>query len=338
MDKTALALLILALHCLGTLQIAESAALQDQEHQLFASPLFGSPGGGDPFDDGITAIIPHTVRIASLIVCYGDAVDGIQVNYTLEDGKIFVGFSHGVTEKCTKKLIEFKQGESIVHIEGKTQTTYGYISQLTLFTTTIGGLPSTYGPFGLGGDSDKPFSMTGTVIGIFGRAGQVLDALGLYVESNPVATPTTSYKKTDLIGGTGGDGFDDFLSDSEKPFKITNMLINYGSVINGIQVKYLLPSGAISTVLHGVLSRDNWQYDGILDFDDDEWITRVDISSGPSHVVDYLQVETTNSKGSVRSYGPFGKVFMGNVTTVHGVVYGFFGRCGNQLDALGFYV
>ena len=143
-----------------------------------------------------------------------------------------------------------------------------------------------------------------------------------------------SYKKTDLIGGAGGDSFDDFLSNSKTPFKITNMLINYGSAINGIQVTYLLPSRATSTVLHGVLSRDNWQYDGILDFNNDEWITHVDISSGLSHVVDCLEIKTTNSKGSLRSYG---LVFvMGNVTTVHGVVYGFFGRCGNQLDALGF--
>ena len=336
MDKTVLALSILVLHCLNTLESA--AAAQDKsEYHLFASPLFGSPGGGDPFDDGVTAIVPQAVRIASLAICSGDAVDEIQVNYTLEDGKNYVGFSHGVTEKCTKKLIEFKQEETIVRIEGKTQVTYGYISQLTLFTMTIGGLPSTYGPFGLGGDSDKPFSMTGTVIGIFGRAGQVLDAIGLYINPNPAST--TSYKQTNPIGGGGGDGFDDFLSDTgEKPFKITNMLINYGSAINGIQVTYRSPSGASSTLLHGVLSRDNWQYDGVLDFDEDEWITRVNISSGPSHVVDYLKVETTNSKGSVRSYGPFGKVFMGNVTTVNGVVYGFFGRCGNQLDALGFYI
>ena len=32
------------------------------------------------------------------------------------------------------------------------------------------------------------------------------------------------------------------------------------------------------TVLHGVLSQDNWQYDGILDFNEGEWVTRVDIS------------------------------------------------------------
>ena len=85
-----------------------------------------------------------------------------------------------------------------------------------------------------------------------------MDAIGLYIDPNPASN--TSYKRTDPIGGGSGgsDGFDDFLSDaSEKPFKITNMLINYGSVINGIQVTYLLPNGASSTVLHGVLSQDS---------------------------------------------------------------------------------
>ena len=222
MEKAVLAILILVALHLSALQTADSAP-HDQS-RLFTSPLFGFPGGGDPFDDGITAIVPHAVHIASLSVCHGDAVDGIQVNYTLEDGKTLVGFSHGVTDKCTKKFIEFREGESIVRIEGKTQATYGYVSQLTLFTATVGGLPSTYRPFGLGGDSDEPFSVTGAAIGFFGRAGQVLDALGLYIDPSSEAA-TISYKMTNLIGGGGGDGFDDFLSNSEKPLKITNMLI-----------------------------------------------------------------------------------------------------------------
>lgn len=55
MDKTVLSLLILAFHCLKADQGRE------EHHELFASPLFGSLGGGDPFDDGITALVPHTV-------------------------------------------------------------------------------------------------------------------------------------------------------------------------------------------------------------------------------------------------------------------------------------
>ena len=48
-----------------------------------------------------------------------------------------------------------------------------------------------------------------------------LDAIGLYNDPNPAST--TSYKRTDPIGGGGGDRFDDFPSAGEKPSKITNM-------------------------------------------------------------------------------------------------------------------
>ena len=324
---------------LASLLIVAFASVQTASAAgLIASPLLGSPGGGDPFDDGITAVVPHVVRVASLCICHGDGVDGIQANYTLEDGSTLVGFTHGMKDKnCTKRLIEFKEGETIVHIEGKTQVTFGYVSQLTFFTAILGGLPSVYGPFGRSSDSDIPFSVAGTTVGFFGRTGQIMDAIGLYINSS---IPPNMYKKTDLIGGEGGDGFDDFLpaGDSEKPSKISNMVVNHGKQINGIEVTYMLPSGASSTVLHGVLKRDTYQFDGILDFDHDEWITQVNISSGASHVVDYLMIQTTDSRGSVRSYGPFGKQFMGNMTTIYGVVYGFFGRSGNQLDALGFYI
>ena len=324
----------------AVLLIAVFASLQTAvvgQQVVTPGPLLGSPGGGDQFDDGVTAVIPHVVHVSSLTICDGDAVDGIQANYTLEDGKSFVSFIHGMKNShCTKKIIEFKEDETIVRIEGKTQASFGYISQLTLFTTVVGELPFIYGPFGLGGDSDIPFSMAGSTVGFFGRSGTILDAIGLYIDSS---VPLSFYKKSDVIGGEGGDGFDDFSSDNEKnPVKISNMIVNYGAHVNGIQVTYTLPNGVSSTVLHGVLSRDTLQFDGILDFANNEWITQVNISSGASHVVDYLFFQTTNSKGSVRSYGPFGKPTMGNITTIYGVVYGFFGRSGHHLDALGFYI
>ena len=49
---------------------------------VYSGPLLGSNTGGDPFDDGITAVVPHVMQVASLSICYGDFVDGIQANYT----------------------------------------------------------------------------------------------------------------------------------------------------------------------------------------------------------------------------------------------------------------
>ena len=89
---------------------------------------------------------------------------------------------------CTKKTIDFKEGETIERIEGKI-VSLGYVSQLTLFTTTVGGFSSTDGPFGHGDDSNTPysnipFSMVGSTVGFFGRSGHYLDAIGLYIDSS----------------------------------------------------------------------------------------------------------------------------------------------------------
>ena len=56
---------------------------------------------------------------------------------------------------------------------------------------------------------------------------------------------------------------------------------------------------------------------GVLNFADDELITQVDISSGQFLTINYLKIVTTDSKGSIKTYGPFGLGY-GNVTSVHG--------------------
>ena len=50
---------------------------------LLTSPLFGGSLGGDPFDDGTTAVIPPVAHLHSVLICYGDAIDGIQLIYIL---------------------------------------------------------------------------------------------------------------------------------------------------------------------------------------------------------------------------------------------------------------
>ena len=324
---------VLLLAAFLPLQIASAA------DPLLASPLFGNAVGGDLFHDGVTAVFPQVARLHSLHICYGDVVDGIQLFYLLQDNTTFIASPHGkVNENCGKNSnmtkIFFKEDETLIHIKGVMQKTWQYISQLTLFTSVAGGPPKTRGgPFGRGGSDDVPFSLTGDIRGIFGRSGSVLDSIGFYI--NTSAVPLTSYQKTDLVGGEGGSEFDDFkilASKNEKPLKITNMIINYGSLIIGIQVTYMVSNGGITTTTHGFLNSQG----AILDFDADEWITKVDISK-KEEAVYYLEIVTTNSKGSIRSYGPYGQV-KGNITTVESVVYGFYGRSSDYyLNALGFY-
>ena len=160
----------------------------------------------------MTAVIPHVAHLYSLLICYGDVVDGIQLVYILQDNGTFIPSPHGkISNKCSKdsnmSKIVFKEGERLVHIEGLIQKTWYFISQLTLFTS-IGGPPKLRGgPFGGGSTSDIQFSLTGDIRGIFGRTGDALDALGFYVNTT---VPLSSYQKTNLIGGKGGIDFDDF--------------------------------------------------------------------------------------------------------------------------------
>ena len=322
---------------------------------MLVSPLFGFPGRGDPFDDGTTALVPRVARVGALNICYEELgiVYSIQLSYTLQDNKTYSGPIHGLCptkpgHNITEKLLNFKEGEIIMRIQGKvTDEEYG-VSELTFFTSTEG-LLSSYGPFGHCFQC-KRFSMTGTLVGIFGRTGLVLNAIGVYILNT--ALPPMLYNKTVLVGGDNKVNFDDFLSGNEQPSKIVSMKINYeflitgdpearmnfDYVVNGIQISYNLPSGVVFTVLHGDLSTNGKQSTGILDFADDEWITQVDISLGQMLVVNYLLIVTLDSKGSVKTYGPFGSDHE-NITSIYGIIRGFYGKSSpDYLDSLGFYV
>ncbi len=346
------------LHAAALIILAASLPLSRSEvtsaSPLFASPLFGSSLGGDQFDDGTTAMIPQVAGLHIVLICYGDMVDGIQLVYKLQDNGTFVAYPHGkIKDQCGKdsnmSKIVFKEGETLIHVEGLVQIKWRFISQLSLFTSINGEPPRLRGkPFGRGGSGDIPFSLTGDIRGIFGRKGDVLDSIGFYVNTN---LPLSFYQKTNVTGGPrpGTDQFDDFeliAAKDEKPLKITNMVVSHGYYINAIQVTYLTSTGIPISLTHGTLNTQNWltnKYFDVLDFEDDEWITSVNIAPRYSEAVDcvgYLEIVTTNSKGSVRSYGPFGKVYTSNITTIEGVIHGFHGSSTDYLavNTLGFYV
>ena len=326
--------------------------------KLLTSPLFGYSLGGDPFDDGTTSVIPPVAHLHSVLVCHGDWIDGIQLVYILQDNGTFIPSPHGkINDNCGKDSnmtkIVFKEDERLVRVEGVVNAGVKYVSQLKLFTSIGGRLPVFKGgPFGR--NSGSPFSLTGDIRGIFGRNGEVLDAIGFYVNAS---LPLSSYNKTPLFAGSdSGIDFDDFKnisSKNETPVKITNIVINNNKVINGIKVTYMVSSGASVTITHGTLKLVTDYTLGqrslsFLDFEADEWITKVNVTisnpgsdSSPIQGVYCLEIETTNSKGTVRSYGPFGsQQFAGTTKTVAGVIYGFYGRSDNSdcIKAIGFYI
>ena len=72
--------------------------------------------------------------------------------------------------------IELEEGEIIKEIHGKTDGVI--LGQLTFITQKPDDTTGTYGPYGQIGDIE--FSADGTIIGFHGRAGSLLDAIGLY--------------------------------------------------------------------------------------------------------------------------------------------------------------
>lgn len=346
-----LILILLIIVCLPSVQSAEAAG-------VLVSPLLGLPGRGDPFDDGTTALVPRVTHVSAIsICCSSEDRLSIQLSYMLEDNKTYTGPIHGICpNESEKHFIEFKEGEEIIRIEVKNNNnnngddSYG-IGQLAFFTLTKQGVLSSYGPFGSCWQC-KSFSVAGTVVGIFGESGSSLTAMGVYVLNS--ALPSSLYNKTALIGENKVN-FDDVFNGNEQPSKITSMKIvtefvimggagmEFFNVITGIQVTYSLPSGATSTLIHGDIevgrSVGRPQSVGILDFADDEWITQVDASLGneTSHE-QCIKIVTTNSKSSVKTYGPFVTECEPTIS-VHGILRGFYGYSEDRgLSSLGFYI
>ena len=315
--------------------------------KLLASPLYGNPTGGVPFDDGTGAVISQVTRLHSMLLCYGDWIFGIQVVYILENNDTFPASPHGtidnncsISKGLTMSKIVFEEDERLVHIEGLADMNerWRYVSQLRLFTS-VGGRPPAFRGGATGRISGLPFSLTGNIRGIFGRSGDVLNALGFYM------LPFSGYNKTALFSGTdGGIVFDDFKnlsSRNETPIKITNMVINHNNkLISGIEVTYMVSRGAHINVTHGAPVAINTSG---INLETDEWITEVtfaisDPAVSPVLGVLCLGIGTTNSKGAVKSYGPFGIQPCYGRMYVEGVIYGLYGRVGNDsINAIGFY-
>ncbi|TXG56072.1 hypothetical protein EZV62_017385 [Acer yangbiense] len=121
--------------------------------------------------------------IIEIVINYGDVVDSVAfVSFNSATGKTVFSGTHGGKGGASRKiLIDKLSGEYLSLISGKTRDNYcgkKIIGSLTFHTNL-----HKYGPFGVAsvGDAFEIPMENGKIVGFFGRAGNWVDALGIYV-------------------------------------------------------------------------------------------------------------------------------------------------------------
>ena len=314
---------------ISTIQCGDAA-----QSKVISSPLFGSAELGHWFDDGMATVSPPAIRLGSLNISWGAFIFGLQASYILENGGMVSGALHGTVPYVEESNeIHFQENEKIFRVTGAVEQTYGYITKLKLYTRNSEELIKVYGPFGNGTGFDSPFSLTGKVVGLFGRSGQYLNALGAYT----MPIPAPYYNKTEIIGGIFGEPFDDYpILLSGQP-RLLNMTVNSGGYIYGLGTTYMLQNRTLYGAFHGESGSSN----KVISFHDTEKIVRIDVAIA-SLFVNYLMFSTLDSRGTERIYGPYGDTPQTDISTIHGTVYGLFGKTGQDhitaVTGLGFYL
>lgn len=343
-----------------------AVALVQTALAYYRSPFLGSLASlrYRYFDDGVYAIRPPVTRIDSILIHHGELVNGIQAVYTLSNGENTTSGFHGRREG-NASLLQLTAGEYIVRVEGVWNTAFistVAFSRITLYTwNSVNKTIKVYGPYGTGAGAGQ-FNFAGLVLGLFGRSEGYLRGVGFDIDANISASKQPYYKKSALTGGYGGEAFDD-RELVRSTFRIKTLTIRHSDKIDGIETSYLLPDESVLVIGHGALrkkiidlaqekkyisdaeSKNTTANDTQIDLDDDERIIQASVGMGSSTfgpiLVQYLLISTINSEGSRKVYGPFGTTPAKpsvDIVTIQGVINGFFGREGDWINSLGFYV
>ena len=130
------------------------------------SPQYGG-GGGNPFDDSSYIGSP----ITAITVGHGDLVDSIQITYGTQQGPKHGGGGGRVD------TISLAKGEQVIAVVGRSGAS---TDQIQFVTVSPGNVLKSYGPYG--GNGGSPFYIIGAVDAFFGRSGDLLDAVGVWVQ------------------------------------------------------------------------------------------------------------------------------------------------------------
>ncbi|XP_059648680.1 jacalin-related lectin 3-like isoform X2 [Cornus florida] len=169
---------------------------------------YGSSEPGNQWNDGIYSTVREII-----IYSAGLEIESIQVVYD-NGGKAVWGNKHGF---CTRQPNRVKLNyptEYLVSISGYCGyylSTYLVVKSLTLHSNI-----KQYGPYGKEEGSHFMTPLTvGKIVGFFGRVGERLDSIGVYIKPFQTITPcvglfgTTGVGTNDAFGTIGGQHHDD---------------------------------------------------------------------------------------------------------------------------------
>jgi hypothetical protein len=244
-------------------------------------------------------------------------VDSIQVIYGLPNGRTVEGPRHGGPGGQASSF-RLDSDEYIVGISGR----YGKNIDCVRIQTNKRTSPL-YG--GSGGRQDYRVDVPrdNQAVGLIGRSGNLLDAIGLIYA--PVTLQVSG--KTNIAGGSGGDAF----SDAQIPVgaRISEIRTSTGRYVDGIQALYTLTDGS---VFEGPWHGGRGGTINVFKLDSNEYI--VGLSGRYGEYIDSLIIRT-NRRTSPQFGGTGGRQeFRIDVASGNQAV-GLIGRCGKYLDAIG---
>jgi hypothetical protein len=148
-----------------------SAAMTMKSTSILASDQAGGTGG-DPFTDDIT----NVARIKSITLRGGSMVDGISITYVLQDGST-VKKSYGGDGGTATPPLTLADDEYITKVTGRSGTCVDQITFHTSYARTISAGGTGGNAFTIDPKVNRP------IIGIFGRSGSLIDAIGVFYRS-----------------------------------------------------------------------------------------------------------------------------------------------------------
>ena len=139
----------------------------------------GTWGAGDHGSAYDITVAPQ--RLESISLRYGKIIDCIAFSYRDRDGKLHAAGPWGGAGGVSDEVITLGAHEYVTEVAGSV----GPIGDLTHTITSLKFVTNrgTYGPFGRGDGTpfNVPVLNNGSVVGMFARADQYLDAIGFYV-------------------------------------------------------------------------------------------------------------------------------------------------------------